>query len=93
MLKMKTPFTTTNTSSLFSWTFVCELAVTSLFAIVLSFIASRIVHRVLNKPAPEKHAFNHTETFLASYLTAMTLFILIKIVDWRTAFQSHLHRI
>ena len=85
---MKSP----SSSSIFSWTFACELAVTSLFAIVLSFIASRIVHRVLNKPAPEKHPFNHTETFLASYLTAMTLFILIKIVDWRTAFQTNLHR-
>jgi hypothetical protein len=69
-------------SNKFRW--VCELAVTSLFAVVFSYIATRIVHALLRKEAPEIHPFNHTETFLTGYLTAMTMFILIRHVDWKT---------
>lgn len=66
-----------------------ELVVTALFATVFTYFAMRILHTLQGKEMPKNHMFNKRELFLSSFFTAMIVFVLLKIFDWKDVFYEH----
>ena len=68
--------------------FLFEMAVTALFALVFSFLASQFLHKCTDKDQPKEHMFNNTDMFLTSYFTALMVFVMLRVFNWREAFKK-----
>ncbi len=68
--------------------YIFEICMLTLFAVVISFICSSVIHMVQHKKMPQYHTFNNEDILINSFFTALLATCLARFFQFQEVFKQ-----